>query len=231
MTKFNTSTTNNPLRLAEISYATSGAPSWFPFHAAMDALLQIPTIPAPVFDHLPQRATAYDKRGKIPDKSLLLHGYIADRKLSTQLSNPESWIARFSGFAGVISPDFSICYDDPLDRRIFSVRMSRAIGALYALHGITVIPNIRWGDSRDFSFAFEGVEIGSIVAVSNHGLWRTPKLRQGFLAGLPRMIERLHPTAVYVHGTMNHPLVRELALSTCFVHLPSDATLARRGVR
>lgn len=218
----------DPLWDSETDHAIRGTPTWFPFGTPVTANLQIPILAPPVFDALPLDATAYDKRGSVPDASLLLHGYVDDRKLATQLTNPGAWVPRFSGFAGIIAPDFSIRHDDPWDRRVFAVRMSRAVGAFYSTRGIPVVPNIRWGDSRDFDFAFDGVEEGSVVAVSNHGAWRDPRLRQGFLVGLPVMIERIQPVAVYVHGTMNHQLYRQLASKTDFIHLHGDRERAHR---
>jgi len=187
---------------------------------------QIPLIPAPRFDALPRYARAYDKRGRIADRALLLHGYVQDRKLRTQLTNPGAWLTRFAGFGGVIAPDFSIRTDDPPDRKIFAIRMSRAVGAYYASHGLNVVPTIRWGDSRDFGYCFDGIAAVSVVSISNHGCWRAGELCQGFLAGLPAMIERLSPAAVYVHGNMNHVQFRQLSSKTEFIHLLADRTQA-----
>lgn len=217
-----------PLRMAEVAHLISGPPDWFPYGMPTVGHWQIPLIPAPDLAVLPRAATAYDKRGPHPDARLLLHGYVEDRKLHTQLTDPARWVHRFTGFGAVIAPDFSIRQGDPRDRRVFAVRMSRAVGAYYASRGLKVIPNVRWGDSRDFDYCFDGIERGSIVAVSNHGCWRDGRLRQGFLAGLPVLVERLQPAAVYVHGTTNHVLFAQLASRTEFVHLPADRTRARQ---
>jgi hypothetical protein len=91
--------------------------------------------------------------------------------------------------------------------------MSRAVGLFHALRGIRVIPNLRWGDSRDYDFCFLGVEQGSAVAVSNHGLWNDQLLRHNFLPGLPVMAERIQPKVV---------LCPERPMT-----LPSDAWSAR----
>lgn len=219
---------DSPLWEAALAHVTGSAPEWFPHGVPVVGEWQIPAIAAPKFDSLPRSARAYDKRGRVADGALLLHGYVQDHKLRTQLTNPAAWLARFRGFGGVIAPDFSIRADDPPDRKVFAVRMSRAVGAYYASRGLKVVPTIRWGDSRDFGYCFDGVSSGSVVAISNHGCWRTGVLRQGFLAGLPVLVERLKPAAVYVHGTVDHVLFRQLASKTEFIHLEADRTRVSR---
>jgi hypothetical protein len=211
-----------------VTQLIEGAPPWFPYGVPIVSTWQIPLIKSPLLDEIPEIATAYDKRGQTAEPaSTILHGYVQDGKLRTQLTRPQEWVARFDGYWGVIAPDFSIRAEDPPDRRVFSVRMSRAVGAFYQSRGLRVVPNVRWCDSRDFDYCFLGVEKGSAIAISNHGCWRTGQLRQGFLTGLSVMIERLQPSAVFVHGTIDHIRFRQLKAKTEFVHLQSDRTRAR----
>lgn len=216
-----------PLWDAAVNQLISGPPGWFPYGVKVVSQWQIPCLKAPQIDTVPTRAMAFDKRSQAADiRQTLLHAYVADEKLRSQLVRPQVWVNRFSGFWGVVAPDFSIRADAPPDQRVFAVRMSRSVGAFYQSHGLRVIPNVRWGDHRDFDYCFLGVEPGSAVAVSNHGCWRSTSLRQGFLAGLHEMVERLAPSLVFLHGTMNHPAFRRLSWRTEFIHLKSDRTLA-----
>lgn len=215
----------------EIDHLIDGMPQWYPAGQPTHDDWQIPIIPAPALDTLPTTSRAYDKRqqASIPAETLL-HGFIADKKLRTHLRDPRPWVTRFDPFWGVIAPDCSIWLDEPKDRKVFSVRMSRAVGVFHASRGIRVVPSLRWGDHRDFAFAFLGVEFGSAVAISNHGIWRDPVLRQGFVSGLPELVEQITPEVVFLHGTLDHPAITELGRRTHLVHLVPDRTRVRKGL-
>lgn len=63
-------------------------------------------------------------------------------------------------------------------------------------------------EHRDYEHCFAGVERGSVVAISTHGLWRVGKLRHGFIRGLYEMVDRLAPPVVILHGT-DHRHIRQ----------------------
>lgn len=219
---------SSPLWEAAARHLVHGVPGWYPYGVETVGRWQIPVLDPPHIDSLPALATAFDKRGKVADRTnTLLHCYVKDDRLAPQLRDPRPFVARFAGFWGVVPPDFSIRASDPLDLRVLAVRMSRAVGAPYQSRGLRVIPNLRWGDSRDFDFCFDGIRPGAAVCVSNHGCWRPARLRQGFLIGLEEMVGRLSPSIVFVHGTMDHPLFRDLGQSTRFVRLLPDRTRVR----
>ena len=52
--------------------------------------------------------------------------------------------------------------------QIFNIFRNRWCGAYWASKGIRVIPSVNWGDESTFDFCFDGVEKGSIVAVSTY---------------------------------------------------------------
>lgn len=214
---------------SEIDHLIAGLPSWYPAGQASHTEWQIPIIPAPSIEPLPKMSRGYDKRSNSPClRETVLHGYLSDRKLRTHLRAPGRWVTRFNGSWGIVAPDFSIWLGSPPDRKIFAVRMSRAVGLFHALRGIRVIPNLRWGDSRDYDFCFLGVEQGSAVAVSNHGLWNDQLLRHNFLSGLPVMAERIQPKVVFVHGTTDNPAIRRLERTVPVERLEPDWTRFRR---
>lgn len=214
---------------SEISHLINGTPSWYPHGCATHGEWQIPVVQAPVFDAPAVTSIAYDKRGQSdrPGETVL-HGYVADRKLRPHVAHPGPWVARFSPFWGIIAPDFSVRLGDPPDRRVFAVRMSRAIAAFYASRGLRVIPSIRWGDHRDYEYCFLGVEPGSAVAVSNHGLWKDQTLRQMFVGGIQVLREVVNPRLIFVHGTIDHPVLRNLCKTTEVIHLEADRTRVRK---
>lgn len=54
-----------------------------------------------------------------------------------------------SHFAGVITPDFSTYQDFPEPLKIYNTYRMRAFGQWLGKNGISVINNVRWGDSRN----------------------------------------------------------------------------------
>ena len=132
--------------LREIDHLVDGVPHWYPAGHPTDGDWQIPVVPAPTIDSIPTTSRAYDKRHRVPRPAdTILHGYLVDRKLRTHARDPGPWVTRFDPFWGVVAPDFSIWLDQPPDRKVFAVRMSRAVGVFHALRGINVIPTLRWG--------------------------------------------------------------------------------------
>jgi hypothetical protein len=214
---------------AEIDHLITGIPTWYPTGHPVEGNMQIPVIPAPDLSSLPTASIAYDLRRKATSPAeTLLHGYIADKKLRTHLRNPGPWVSRFNPFWGVIAPDFSIWKDEPPDRKIFSVRMSRSVGVFHALRGVRVVPTLRWGNRSDYKFCFLGVEHGSAVAVSNHGLWRDHTLREEFVKGLPELVDRLAPALIFVHGTIDHPVIRQIERRSHLIRLEPDQSRFKR---
>lgn len=218
-----------PIWNAAVTMATAGPPDWFPYGVPVDPVHHLPILTAPDLSSMPIVATAFDKRGSAPDVgATLLHFYVQDQKLRTQLLHPQSFVQSLALAWGITSPDFSMWADAPRDLRILSVRMNRMLGAYYQSRGLRVVPSLRWIDSNDYDFCFAGVEIGSAVSVSTHGLWQAGKLRQGFLNGLHEAVERIEPRAIFVYGTVNHVVFRDIARKTDLVHFEDDRTRARK---
>lgn len=62
---------------------------------------------------------------------------------------------------------------------------------------IIVIPTISWSTNESFEFCFDGIEEGSVVAISTLG---SRKEKQLFLNGYFEMIKRIQPTNVLCYG-------------------------------
>lgn len=92
-------------------------------------------------------------------------------------------------FNAVISPDFSICYDMPIVRQMYSTYMNRVMGAYYQNNGIKVIPNVRWGDSRSYEFCFEGLEKEGTYAIGSYGQIKRNSNRYYFEKGLEEFLK------------------------------------------
>lgn len=81
----------------------------------------------------------------------------------------------------------------PLMLQMYSTFKNRWCGAYWQSLGLNVIPTIEWGDERSFDFCFEGVEEGSIIAVSTYG---KQKIEKEFMKGYNEMLKRIKPCAI-----------------------------------
>jgi predicted RNA-binding Zn-ribbon protein involved in translation (DUF1610 family) len=81
----------------------------------------------------------------------------------------------------------------PLALQIESIFKNRWCGAYWQELGLTVIPTVSWGDERSFHFCFDGIEEGSIVAVSTY---YRENCELDFMLGYNEMMKRIKPSAV-----------------------------------
>ena len=127
-----------------------------------------------------------------------IHFYIDDYKMEGLYYNPERSIHRIAQYKFVITPDYSLYRDMPKAVQLFNVFRSRWRGAFWQSKGITVIPNVSWGDSTTFEFCFDGIEEGSIVAVGTIGCKRS---KLAFMRGYNEMLKRIKPSAIICFGS------------------------------
>jgi hypothetical protein len=106
-------------------------------------------------------------------------------------------------------PDFSIYRDFPLALQLFQVYKSRAIGVYLEKQGRNVIPNVRWGDSRTFKFAFAGIQRNSVIAVGAQGGYRDNSSQSFFEDGFVEMLKVIQPKSVIVYGNLSNYLYNE----------------------
>jgi hypothetical protein len=78
----------------------------------------------------------------------------------------------------------------------------RVIGYWLQKNGVSVIPNLRWGDERTHSFAFDGIAQGGTIAVGTHGCIKRREERGIFMSGFGVMLERARPETIVVYGRL-----------------------------
>lgn len=85
----------------------------------------------------------------------------------------------------------------PLARQIDSVFKNRWCSAFWQKQGMKVIPTISWGSNPCMEFCFDGVEKGSVVAVSTY---TREDNKDGFMLGYNKMMEIIEPSAIILYG-------------------------------
>lgn len=147
-------------------------------------------------DHIPQKAVPFDKSVKITDRNQWVHFYIHDYQFERLWKQPNLYLSRLISFNGVITPDFSVCREMPLAMQIWNTYRNRAIGHWLQSNEIPIIPNVRWGDERTYSYAFDGIEPGGTISVSTCGCIHNKQDRYYFIKGLEKMVEVLNPPVI-----------------------------------
>lgn len=82
---------------------------------------------------------------------------------------------------------------------LYNVFRNRWCGAYYASKGLRVIPSVNFGLESSFDFCFEGIEKGSVVAVSTYMVQEKEgreAQKDFFMAGYNEMLRRIEPEAV-----------------------------------
>ena len=82
-------------------------------------------------------------------------------------------------------------------QQIGNVGKNRWVGAHWQSKGKIVIPTVSWSTEESFEFCFNGIEKGSIVAVSTVGCRR---MKESFLKGYNEMLRVIEPTNIICYG-------------------------------
>lgn len=86
-----------------------------------------------------------------------------------------------------------------------NVFRNRWCGAYWASKGIRVVPTVNLGRRvSTFDFCFEGIEKGSVVAVSTYMAWdhhNRQDQKEWFMAGYNEMLRRIEPEKIICYNT------------------------------
>ena len=127
-----------------------------------------------------------------------VHFFVDDYRFEGIYKNPERTLEKYSQYAFLLTPDYSTYADMNYWRQLESVAHSRWVGAYWQSKGLLVIPTISWSNAQSYSFCFDGVEKGSVVAVGMIGC-KHEKL--GFMRGYNAMLERIEPSVIIYFGS------------------------------
>lgn len=160
-------------------------------------------------DTIPQNIIAFDDAMSAKDHNKYnkwVHFYIYDDEFERIWTQPERYLKVLRKYQGVISPDFSVYRDAPLGEQFSNTFRNRALGYWLSSKGVRVIPNVRWGDERSYSFCFDGIEPDKTVAIGTHGCIKKSDDRYYYKLGLDAMVHRLRPKRIIVYGDAPHDL-------------------------
>ena len=134
----------------------------------------------------------------------MVHFFLYDYRFERVWKNPDSDIEKLSRYRAVLSPDFSMYLEMAKVCQIYNVFRNRWCGAYWASKGIRVIPTANWGDESTFDFCFDGIEKGSVVAVSTYMASEHDNRcdqKEWFMAGYNEMLRRIEPEKILCYNT------------------------------
>lgn len=169
-------------------------------NADYEGTIELPKISTS--NYLPKKVITFSKAmsGSCYDFDCWVMFYEHDRKFERLWRNPKQYLEKLKKFKGIISPDFSLYRNMPLVMQMWNTYRNRALSVWLQNNGIEIIPNVRFGDERTFSFCFDGIEKGKTVAIGTLGCIRKKEDKIFFKVGLAYMVNRLSPKNIIVYG-------------------------------
>lgn len=127
-----------------------------------------------------------------------VHFFIDDYRFEGVYNNPYRSLDKLKQYRFVCTPDFSIYSEMDKWRKIENIAKNRWMGAFWQENEMLVVPTISWGKPSTFEYCFDGVEEGSIVAISTLGC---KKAKKDFLIGYEEMKKKIKPQAIICFDT------------------------------
>lgn len=134
------------------------------------------------------------------NKNVGIHCFVDDYQFERLWNSPDKYLDKLSEYEVILSPDFSLYLDMPMAMKVWNVYRSRLLGQYWQSNGIKVIPTISWAEKETFTFCFDGIPKGSIVAVSTIGVKKQTEAFNIWQEGMKAMIEKIEPRTILVYG-------------------------------
>lgn len=178
---------------------------------------------------IPTELVSFKNAAQSKDAHEWVHFFEKDVRLEAIWESPELWADRLKCFEGIISPDLSVCRDDPLYLQGWNTFRNRTLAYFFSRQGYKVIPNIRFAAKNSYPFCFDGIESNKPVCVSTLGVLASKEDRKSFKEGFAEMLKRLCPSTVIIYGQMPPDIFGEYqALGVSFMQFFTDAQKAKK---
>lgn len=156
----------------------------------------------PYTGHVDFEIYPYARRKGLSGKNQALHNFTYDWRFDNALwRHLEETTYKLRRFDILFTPDYSL-YVEPqfAHQNIEFIYRTRFIGAYWQRCGFGVMPTVSWGNADSFEYAFEGLPIGSVLAVCGTGHDTCRASRVLWEYGLRRMEQELAPTTIIIYG-------------------------------
>ena len=131
------------------------------------------------------------------NKDKTIHFFTYDWKFESVFDKPEKAMEKLDQYYALLSPEFSLYWDMPKAVQIYNTFKNRWCGAFWQKMGKIVIPTVCCAGEESYDFCFDGIEEGSVVAISTY---RREQYKQEILKSYNKMLEVIKPSAVIIYG-------------------------------
>jgi hypothetical protein len=153
-----------------------------------------------------------------------IHFFTYDWLFDVTYENPEKVLDKLKQYYAVLTPDFSMYRNMPAALQIYSTFRNRWCGAYWQSMGMKVIPTVGWAGESSFKFCFDGIEEGSVVAVSTYC---REDYKELFMRGYNKMLEVIKPSAIICYGTPFKEMKGKIKAINPYEHKELVAKLGR----
>lgn len=141
------------------------------------------------------------KKTKLNDtenKNKTIHFFTYDWHFNSVYDRPEVSMEKLDQYYALLTPEFSLYWDMPKALQIYNTFKNRWCGAYWQKMGKLVIPSICCAGENSYDFCFDGIEEGSVVAISTY---RRENYKTEIMKSYNKMLEIIKPSAVICYGT------------------------------
>lgn len=131
------------------------------------------------------------------NKNKTIHFFTYDWNFESVFDKPEKAMEKLDQYYALLSPEFSLYWDMPKAVQIYNTFKNRWCGAFWQKMGKIVIPTVCCAGEESYDFCFDGIEEGSVVAISTY---RREQHKHEILKSYNKMLEVIKPSAVIIYG-------------------------------
>ncbi|MCL2675212.1 MAG: DUF4417 domain-containing protein [Firmicutes bacterium] len=165
------------------------------------------------------------KQNDVDNKHKTIHFFTYDWLFETVYNKPEEALEKLDQYYALLTPDFSMYFDMPRALQIYSTFKNRWCGAFWQKQGMRVIPTVACSDEASYDFCFDGIEVGSVVAVTTYA--RRKEFKKEFLRNYDKMLEVLKPSAIVCYGEAFDEMRGNIRAYSAFNH---EELIAKLGL-
>ena len=137
------------------------------------------------------------KLNDIENRDKTIHFFTYDWLFENVFEKPEMVMEKLSQYYAILSPEFSLYWDMPKTLQLYSTFKNRWCGAYFQKHGLRVIPTVCCAGNDSYDFCFDGIEEGSVVAVSTYC---RKDYKNEFMESYNKMLEIIKPSGIICYG-------------------------------
>ncbi len=150
---------------------------------------------------IPSQVISFNERNSIKCPSNYWVDFFIDDALFEGFWNhPEMSFDHLRRFAGVITPDYSMLPEMLPAQRSWNCTRNRVMAYYLQQNGFNIIPVASWCEENDFEWCFDGLPIGSSIAISTNGCLSSPYSHNILLQGVKELYRQKSPTHLIVCG-------------------------------